>query len=146
MLQCTYEEARAHLGIVVGIDLEGHLDFRHPKQLKFYSQLGALLVVYRYADALGQRMTIFDIFARGTHESHIYGTDLDFDYGPDPHDPVNQANVISDLLRVKDAMVSQMTAFRLGFYFDKFENTEVKTFDAFKATYGNNTNKSMHLG
>lgn len=149
MLQTTYEEARAHLEIVLGIDLQHQLDFRHPKQLRRYALLGALIVAYRYAEALGKRLTVFDM-STGGHKSHLVGTELDFDYGPDPHDAVNQANVISDLLRVRALMESETDAFRLGIYFDKFDNpdalTGAKTFDDYKSKYGKKQNTSMHLG
>jgi len=145
MLACTYEEARAHLQIVLGIDLENHLEFRNKNQLKFYALLGTLVVIYRYAEALGQHMRIFDM-STGGHKSHLVGTELDFDYAPDAHDPVNQINVASDMLRVREAVESEMDAFRIGIYFDHFENTDVRTFEEYRATYGRNRNKSMHLG
>src|SRR5262249_52231329 len=111
MLETTYEAARAHLQIVLGIDLEHHLEFSQPKQLRRYALLGCLIVAYRYAEALGQRIIIFDMNTGG-HKSHLVGTELDFDYAPDPHDPVNQVNVISDLLRVRELMESEVDAFR----------------------------------
>jgi hypothetical protein len=148
VLQTTFEEARAHLEIVLRIDLQRHLDFRHPGQLEYYALLGALIVAYRYAEALGQHVVIFDMNTGG-HKSHLVGTELDFDYQPEPHDPVNQVNVISDLLRVREAMRPEMNAFRLGFYFDRFDDTEaleVRTFADFQRTYGSGRHSSMHLG
>ncbi len=96
----------------------------------------------------------------GGHVSHQYGTDLDFEYGPGEFDPVNQANVISDLLRVREAMDAETKAFRLGFYFAFFNDpvaiSDVRTFDDYQRRYGRNRREyertwgrrlsSMHLG
>jgi hypothetical protein len=147
MLETTFEEARTHLRIVLGIELTDHLDFRRPKQLKSFALVGSLVVAYRYATVLGERIVIFDM-SSGSHESHHIGTELDFDYGPDTHDAENQMNVIADMLRVREAIAPWLDAFRLGIYFDRMDDKEalkVKTFDDYKRAY-DRVRYSMHLG
>ena len=144
----------------MGIDLERHLDIRHPEQFKTYALLGTLIVVYRYAEALGHHMVIFDMTTGGPHVSHKHdGFHFDYETGA-MFNPVNQANVISDMLRVGRAMNERLHAFRLGFHFDFFNNKAaidtVRTFDDFQRIDGRSPAEfrslrghrlsSMHLG
>lgn len=159
MMAATFEEARAHVQIVLGIDLESHLDILHPDQFTAYALIAPLVVAWRYAEAVGRHIVIFDMTTAG-HKSHKSGMDLDFDYAPDPHNPVNQAKVACDMLRIGRALGNQVHAFRLGFYFARFDNQAVfdtvRTFDEFQDTFGRSAAEfrkkrgrqltSMHLG
>lgn len=146
MLKTKYDAANAHLDIVLGINLEKHLEIWNKKSLKHYAVLGALLVVYRYAEALGQKLIIHDMTSDG-HESHLLGTELDFDLVSDRRNPVQQINMASDLIRIRDILRPYFNAFRIGIYFDHFNNTEAKTYEDFKEMYGKkSTGVSMHLG
>ena len=78
MMKANYEEVRWHLGYVLGIHLDQHLRIRRPGTLKHYSVIAALIVAYRYAEALGQKLVIHDM-TTGGHKSHQVGTELDFD-------------------------------------------------------------------
>ncbi len=150
MLQATYEEVRAHLDIVLGINLEDHLDFRESDQLKHYALCGALIVAYRYAEALGERLRIFDMNVGFPHKSHLVGTELDFGHSQQAHDPVTQANIIRDLIRVRELMLPETKAFRLGLYFARFDDADAiancRTFADYERMYGANRHVSMHLG
>jgi len=160
MMPATFADARAHLQIVLGIDLENHLQIRNPDQFKFYALLGTLIVIYRYAEALGRHIVIQDMTTGRPHKSHKHGMDLDFDYQPEWYNPVNQVNICSDMLRVGRAMSDRLDAFRLGFYFTHFGNQTVidtvRTFDDFQRTFGRSPGEfrrlrgrrlsSMHLG
>lgn len=146
MMKTTYAAASVHLDTVLGIDLERHLEIRRPSTLKYYAVLGALLVIYRYAEALGQRLIIHDMTDGGTHVSHALGTEIDFDHALTPRNAVQQINMASDLLAIREVLRPYLTAFRIGVYFDRFDNVDAKTFEEFKEKYGKSRPISMHHG
>ena len=144
MMKANYEEVRWHLGYVLGIHLDQHLRIRRPGTLKHYSVIAALIVAYRYAEALGQKLVIHDM-TTGGHKSHQVGTELDFDLDANPHKAVPQINMTSDLLCIREMLKPHLNAFRIGVYFDHLDNTDAKTYEEFKAMYGK-VKYSMHLG
>ena len=146
MMKTDFATASTHLNELLGIDLKKHLHFTKEDTLRDYSVLGSLVVVYRYAEALGKKLIVRDMTVGG-HESHLIGTELDFDLNSRHKDPVIQVNIAGDLLRISDSLRADLDAFRIGIYFDKFSNTEAETFKQFQDLYGDGkTAASMHLG
>lgn len=146
MLATDFDTASTHLKDLLGIDLARHLVFSRADTLRDFSVLGTLVVVYRYAEALGRRLVVHDM-TTGGHESHLLGTELDFDLNAPRRQPLSQLNVVADLLRMRKALAGELEAFRIGYYFDKLSNTEADTLEEFKARYGDTaTSASMHLG
>lgn len=146
MLKANYDAVNAHLNFVLGIDLEKHLELRRKRTLKHYSVTAALLVAYRYAETMGQRLVVHDM-TTGGHKSHQVGTELDFDLASDRYDAVKQINIASDLLCIREVLKPRLNAFRIGIYFDHLDNTDAKTYQDFKAMYGKKRlRNSMHLG
>jgi hypothetical protein len=134
-----------HLRRVLNITLTQHLEFRRPKGVNNYAIIAPLLVLYRYAEALPQNIVIHDASVGG-HQSHLLGTELDFTYSENGHNAMRQAEVVSDLLNVREILAPQVTAFRIGFYFDRFDNLAANTLEAFRDLYGSSRLLSNHLG
>jgi hypothetical protein len=134
-----------HLSQVLNMTLTNRLEFRRPKGANSYAIIAPLLVLYRYAEALPQKIVVHDVSVGG-HKSHMTGTELDFTYAENGHNAMRQAEVVSDLLRIKQTLGPQVTAYRIGFYFDRFENLEADTLEAFRNLYGNLHLVSNHLG
>ena len=146
MKETTFDEASKHLNDYLGIELTKHLRFSRRGTLTNYSVVGSLVVVYRYAEALGEKLVVHDM-TTGGHKSHQLGTELDFDLSSKRRDPIKQVHIISDLLRIRKVLRPELNAFRLGLYFDYFSNTEADTFQKYKDTYGGGeTASSMHIG
>lgn len=146
MTTTNFAAASAHLHELLGIDLKKHLRFTRESTLKSFSVLGSLVVVYRYAEAIGKRLVVHDMTAGG-HKSHLVGTELDFDLSSNRKDPIVQLNFAADLLRIRDALRPDLDAYRVGIYFDHFSNTDAETLAQFKDQYGGGrTAVSMHLG
>jgi hypothetical protein len=146
MKKTDFAAASTHLKELLGIDLKKHLSFTREGTLRAFSVVGSLVVVYRYAEAIGKRLVVHDMTVGG-HKSHLMGTELDFDLNSLRKDPVTQVNIASDLLRVREVLRPDLEAFRVGIYFDYFSNTEADTFAKFKDLYGGGkTAVSMHLG
>lgn len=146
MKKTDFTQASTHLKDLLGIDLTKHLSFTRKKTLNNYSVIGSLVVVYRYAEALGKKFVVHDMTAGG-HQSHQLGTELDFDVASKRKDPVTQVHVISDMLRIRKALRSELDAFRLGIYVDYFYNTDANTFAKYEDMYGGGkTAASMHIG
>lgn len=146
MKETDFATASTHLNQVLGIDLDKHLNFTRASTLKAFSVIGSLVVVYRYAEALGKTLVVHDMTVGG-HQSHLLGTELDFDLSSPRKDPITQVNIASDLLRIREELRTELDAFRVGIYFDFFSNTEAETFADFQQLYGDaKTAVSMHLG
>src|SRR5262245_52505383 len=122
MQATTFEAAATHLNDYLGIDLTKHLAFTKRDSLRNCAVLGSLVVVYRYAEALGKRLLVRHMTIGG-HLSHLLGTELDFDLNSPQRSPIHQLDVIADMIRLRDTLRPQLEAFRLGFYFDKLSNT-----------------------
>ena len=144
MQEGNFDQVNEHFGAVLGIDLEKHIHFKRKSTLKHYSLTGALLVLYRYAEELGQKIVVHDM-TTGGHKSHQLGTELDFDFDAKRKNADKQVNIVSDLLRIRDVLRSDLNAFRIGFYFDHLNNTSAKTYSDFKDMY-KKVDYSMHLG
>jgi hypothetical protein len=134
-----------HLRKVLNVTLTNQLQFQRERGVSSYATIAPILVLYRYAEALPQNIIIHDVSVGG-HESHLLGTELDFTYSERGHNAIRQAEVVSDLLRIRETMGPQVTAFRIGFYFDRFDNLEADTLDAFRDRYGSTRLVSNHLG
>jgi hypothetical protein len=149
MKATTFDGAIAHVENVLGVTLTDHVEFSSPGTFKNYSVLGSVLTVYRYAEAIGQRLVIHHLTAHG-HKSHLLGTELDFDIDGRRKDPLQQVHVISDMLRIRNAMQDRLNAFRLGFYFDFLNSPDAeaaKSLQKFESTYKDvKTASSMHIG
>src|SRR5512147_1009435 len=113
MKPTDFDTAATHLKDVLGIDLAKHLRFGRPQTLRDFAVLGSLVVIYRYAEALGKPLVVHDMTAGG-HESHHLGTELDFDLNTPRRKPLQQLHVIADLLRLREALRAELDAFRLG--------------------------------
>jgi hypothetical protein len=126
--------------------LKKHLAFTREETLRDFSVVGSLVVVYRYAEALGRKLLVRDMTVGG-HKSHLMGTELDFDMNKVRRDPMTQLHMTADLLRVRGVLRPDLEAFRIGFYFDSYEHADADTLAEFKAKYaGGKTDVSMHLG
>lgn len=149
------EEIEDYLEEVAGIDLNSQLDFSRHSTLRTFALAGPLIVLYRYAEQLPFRITVKDMFAGG-HQSHCIGSELDFDHSTDKLKVDKQVNMIHDLLLIRQKLRSELVAFRLGFYFDRFDHVkdksgkvrlETKDYAAFIKTYKKGHIKySLHLG
>jgi hypothetical protein len=145
MQDANFAAIDEHLRKVLNITLKNHLQFRRKRGVSSYAIIAPIIILYRYAEALPHRLTIHDVSVRG-HRSHMLGTELDFTYSQRGHNGMRQAEIVSDLLRMRESMEQQVTAFRIGYYFDRFENMEAKTLKAFRDRYGDKRLKSNHLG
>lgn len=146
MYGTDFSAASRHLNDYLGIDLKTHLHFTREETLRDFSVVGSLVVVYRYAEALGRKLVVHDMTVGG-HKSHLMGTELDFDMNKVRRDPMTQLHITADLLRVRGTLRPDLEAFRIGFYFDYLLHTEAETLAQFKAMYGGGkTAVSMHLG
>ena len=143
------DEACNYVRGVLGVDLKKHLKFGQPQTFNNFSVLGSVIVLYRYAEAIGQPIILHDM-TTGGHQSHHLGTELDFDLKSKRKDAVKQAHITADLLRIRQAIRSKLNAFRIGFYFDYFKSEAAKgaeSFEKFKEEYGSKrVAYSMHLG
>ncbi len=123
-----YEEVRAHVKYVCGIDLSLQLKSNRFHQVKIWPLVTPLVVLYRYSEAVGEKIRLYGMFEKG-HKSHLSGVDLDFGYFADDlrKKAVTQARIVNDMLELRDAITmqsSRIEAFRIGFYFDRFDNDD----------------------
>ncbi|MEO1102258.1 MAG: hypothetical protein AAFW98_00775 [Pseudomonadota bacterium] len=124
----TFDDADAHLKYVLGIDLKSQLVSSRWHHLKAWSIITPLVALYRYAELLPEKVKIYDMVAQG-HKSHTSGTDLDYGYASEAHrkKAVHQARIIHDMLELREVMTtlsSSIKVFRIGFYFDRFDNDD----------------------
>jgi hypothetical protein len=146
MFKTDFATASTHLHELLGIDLTKRLLFSNAGTLRDFSVVGSLVVVYRYAEALGKKLVVHDMTVGG-HESHLLGTELDFDVVGKRKDPMTHLRVVGDLLRLRAVLRPDLEAFRVGLYFDVLSNTEADTLAKFEEKYGGGkTASSMHLG
>lgn len=145
MQNSNFDAVDEHLRRVLNVTLTDHLEFRRPRGVSSYATIAPIIVLYRYAEELLQNIIIHDVSVGG-HKSHLLGTELDFTYSERGHNAIRQAEVVSDLLRIREIMRPHVTAFRIGFYFDRFDNLEADTLDAFNDLYGNTRLVSNHIG
>lgn len=146
MLKTDFATANTHLNELLGIDLEKHVKFSNAQTLRDFSVVGTLVVVYRYAEAVGKKLVVHDMTVGG-HESHLLGTELDFDVVGKRKNPMTHLQVVGDLLRMRAVLRPELEAFRIGMYFDYLSDTEADTLAEFEAKYGGGkTASSMHLG
>lgn len=149
MLQANFESVDEHLQTVLHIELTSRLRLRRPGTIRTYATIGALVVLYRYAEALHQTLVVHDVASMHGHVSHQLGTELDFTHSERGHSARRQAEVVSDLLRIRSAVRPSLTAFRIGFYFARFDDQDAldaTTFEEFLNLYGTNRLLSNHLG
>lgn len=155
----NFEKANAHLHDVCGISLPVNLRSGRWHTLRAWSILTPLVLLWRYAQQLDGSIKIYDMVASG-HLSHKSGTDLDFGYDESDFKKraVHQVRVVKDMLELNDELMrisTKFTVFRLGYYFDRFDNnTNLRAMEKatdkeakFKELYKHRTNvSSMHLG
>lgn len=144
-LTANFDAVDVHLRKVLNITLTDRLEFWQPKGVNNYAIIAPLILLYRYAEALPKKIIIHDASVGG-HKSHTALTELDFTYAKDGFNAMRQADVISDLLNIRKIMKPQLTAYRLGFYFDNFTNHQADTLDRFRELYGSKKLSSNHLG
>jgi hypothetical protein len=146
MKATDFTTAASHLNDLLGIDLTKRLVFARPNTLQDFAVVGTLVVIFRYAEALGKTFVIHDM-TTGGHQSHYLGTELDFDLNSPRYRPVAQLNVVADLLRIWEGLKPELDAFRIGFYFDNLTHTDAETLEQFTDKYGDGrTASSLHLG
>ena len=122
----TFITFKKHLNSVCGIDLETHLEFLKKHTITNYSLATSILVLYRYAEKLGKKIQVRDAIAGG-HKSHaalLTETDFDLLENAVNWKPKIQIELAGDLLVISDKAKKDLSAFRLGFYFDKFKEAK----------------------
>lgn len=147
------QEIEEYLNETAGIDLNAELDFSRHGTMRTFALVCPLVVLYRYAALLDFKIKVKDMFAGG-HQSHCIGSELDFDHSTDKLNVEKQVKMTNDLLRLRQKLKPELDAFRLGFYFDKFNNIEKDgkarqetiDYEQFIKTYKGKMKYSMHLG
>lgn len=155
----NFNKASAHVRDACGISLTANLTSGRWHTLRAWSILAPLMLLWRYAQQMDGQIKVYDMVASG-HLSHKSGTDLDFGYENSDikKRAIHQVRVIKDMLELNEALMrisNKFTVFRLGYYFDRFDNDKnLKAMekatdkeDKFEDLYKHRKNvSSMHLG
>ncbi len=102
----TFNKFVGHLDAVCGIQLKKHLVFKKTHTITDYALASSILVLYRYAEKLPNKIEVRDAVAGGhaSHKKLRTETDFDLDGNGDAgkRDPLIQIRLAGDLLRIGD--------------------------------------------